>query len=225
MNAKVPKKSLLSTYFYNIDGNASNFDAFVTELHQIENKFSILGLAETNCNPNNKDLYSISGYTSFYQNVLQINGQNKKKGTGVVLYVHDSLNTVLLPEKSVVNADIETLFISITNLPKPVTIGVIYRPPNGSINSFINQFRIVMQSLTEETSYVMGDFNINLINRPIMVSMNIKKLFSVQTFHLLYLLLYIKNRDVKIPVSIIYTQTITRMFCYQGLFLKVIHII
>ena len=32
LNAKEPKKSLLSTYFYNIDGNAFNFDAFVTEL-------------------------------------------------------------------------------------------------------------------------------------------------------------------------------------------------
>ena len=32
----------------NIDGNASNFDAFIIDLSQSKNKFSDIGIAETN---------------------------------------------------------------------------------------------------------------------------------------------------------------------------------
>ena len=60
--------ALFSSYFLNIDGNLSNFDSFITEIHQLKNTFSVIGLAETNCNPGNKDLYNITNYTSFYQN-------------------------------------------------------------------------------------------------------------------------------------------------------------
>ena len=60
------------------------------------------------------------------------------------------------------NANIEALFLSITNLPKPVIVGVIYRPPNGNINSFLEQIRKITRSLPKEASYIMGDFNINL---------------------------------------------------------------
>ena len=60
----------------------------------------VLGLAETNCTSDNKNLYNIPNFTSFYQDVRQVNGVNKKKGTGVALYVHNSLNAVLDTENS-----------------------------------------------------------------------------------------------------------------------------
>ena len=96
--------SIFSSYFLNIDGNATNFDSFITELHRLEyNNFMVLGLAETNCTSDNKSLYNIQNFTSFYQDVLQVDGINKKKGTGVALYVHNSLNAVLDTENSFIN--------------------------------------------------------------------------------------------------------------------------
>ena len=69
-----------STYFVNIDGNASNFDTLLAELHRIKHKFSIIGIAETNTDEPLHKLYNIPGYNSFYQNTLE----DKCKGTGVV---------------------------------------------------------------------------------------------------------------------------------------------
>ena len=57
----------LSTMFLNIDGNKSNFDEFVVLLKQAKHKFSVIGLAETNTSPELKNVYSIEGYNSYYQ--------------------------------------------------------------------------------------------------------------------------------------------------------------
>ena len=70
LNATIlPKNSAqyLSKLFLNIDGNASNFDNFAVELSCIDHKFSVIGLAETNTNPENGTLYQLNGYSSCYQ--------------------------------------------------------------------------------------------------------------------------------------------------------------
>ena len=161
-----PKKNrtLFSMYFHNIDGNATNFDTMIVELHQLECSFSVKGLTETNCNPENKNLYNLQGYTSFYQSIMQNNGVYKKKGSGVALYTHEDLNAVLDTEKSIINSNIETLFINITNTPTPMTVGVVYRPPSGNIKAFIEHFNNIIQSLPVQGSYIRGDLNIDLHN-------------------------------------------------------------
>ena len=55
-------KNLISVIFNNIDGNASNFDTFVAELGLYENTFSVIAIAETNINEENKNLYGICNY-------------------------------------------------------------------------------------------------------------------------------------------------------------------
>ena len=42
----INSKKHCSSYFLNIDGNKSNFDSLIVELHRIKHKFSIIGLAE-----------------------------------------------------------------------------------------------------------------------------------------------------------------------------------
>ena len=61
----------MSTMFLNIEGNASNFDTFLTELKRLKHSFPVIGLAETNVDEPLKDLYTIPEYTSFYQNTLK----------------------------------------------------------------------------------------------------------------------------------------------------------
>ena len=39
------------------------------------------------------------------------------------------------------NPHIDTLFISITNTPKPINIGVVYRPPSGDTTLFLNSYQ------------------------------------------------------------------------------------
>ena len=150
--------SMFSSYFLNIDGNYTNFDQFSVELSEVKHKFSVIGLAETNCDPNHKNLYALPGYNSFYQE----NIKNKKKGTGVAVYVHDSLNAIVDIENSIINEHIETISISITNLNEPVNVVVVYRPPSGNVVRFLDNLETIIQSMPDHKLYVMGDFNINL---------------------------------------------------------------
>ena len=101
-------KQFGSSYFLNIDGNKSNFNSLVAELHRIGHKFTAIGLAETNVSSAESQVYALPDYNSFYQN----NRANKTKGTGVALYVLDKLNTVVNEQVSDVTANLESLFVT-----------------------------------------------------------------------------------------------------------------
>ena len=150
--------SLFSSYFLNIDGNYTNFDEFSIELNELTHKFSVIGLAETNCDPNHKNLYALPGYTSFYQE----NIKNKKKGTGVAVYVHESLNAIVNHEHSIINEHIETISVSISNMQQPINVVVTYRPPSGNVTKFFEHLRKIIAAMPDQKLYIMGDFNINL---------------------------------------------------------------
>ena len=66
-------KARPSALFCNIDGNASNFDSFVTDISQYCHEFSFIGIAETNIDPCHKDLYSMSSYKAEYNNKFKKN--------------------------------------------------------------------------------------------------------------------------------------------------------
>ena len=57
--------------------------------------------------------------------------EDKKKGSGLGLYLHNNFNHTMVNEFTVCSKDIETLFVKITNVGDPVYVGVVYRPPSG----------------------------------------------------------------------------------------------
>ena len=73
----------------NIDGNSTNFDNFAIQLQSISHKFSVIGLAETNTDPENGNLYQIKDYSSCYQSRFFCKAKNKpkSKGSGLCLYI------------------------------------------------------------------------------------------------------------------------------------------
>ena len=148
----------VSTYFLNIDGNHTNFDEFVLELNRCEHSFSVIGLAETNTGSSVSNTYQIPGYYSFYQDTKV----GKSKGSGVALYVKDSLNATLNTNLSQVSDNLETLFISVSNEIGPLTIGVVYRPPSGNSNEAIQELGTILKDCPVKRTYCMGDYNINL---------------------------------------------------------------
>ena len=99
----------LNFYFYNLDGNKSNFDTLADELHRCGDKFSFFGLAETNVDSQHKDLYKLSNYNNFYNDRLP----NKSSDTGIALYVHDSLSVKVLHEACTTHPHIETIFAQV----------------------------------------------------------------------------------------------------------------
>ena len=150
-----------SSYFINIDGNGSNFDSLLVELDQFTHKFSVIALAETNTDQALKDLYPIPGYNSFYQSTME----NKAKGTGVAIYVADHLNAEIIENIGGCSPDIESLFVRITlpNNPNSFTCGVVYRPPNGNCETFINEFNHINSLLPNSNIRILGDFNLDLL--------------------------------------------------------------
>ena len=149
----------LSLLFENIDGNKSNFDTLCVDLYRYSPKFSIIALAETNSGPELSDLYKIDEYKSFYQSTRQ----NKKKGSGVALYVHDSINATIDTSLSQVSENLETLFIKISNSTSTSTVGVLYRPPSGNIVAALDELSCILKNAPPR-AYIAGDFNVNLHN-------------------------------------------------------------
>ena len=151
----------LSSIFLNIDGNFTNFNHFQAILKGIQHEFLAIGLAETNTNPNTSSLYSLPNYTPFYQKTRC----DKKSGTGVALCIHDSLNATKIDDLSHCNTNIESLVVKITTTDKPLYFGVIYRPNDGNKLEFCEQFQNILEHLPKERTFIMGDFNINLLSK------------------------------------------------------------
>ena len=145
-------------FFINIDGNKSNFDSLSTELSRVNYDFPIIALAETNIDPDESSVYQLENYISFYQNTYE----GKNKGTGVALYVHQSLNAVVNDPASKITSNFESLFITIQGKSNPINVGVVYRPPSGDLEKFFSEFKTVIESLPTKFVHIIGDFNINL---------------------------------------------------------------
>ena len=149
----------ISVLFNNIDGNASNFDSFVTELSIHKHPFSIIGIAETNVEAHNKDLYRIPGYVSEYNEKYP----GKSKGSGLALYLGENLIYSRIEAHCKCSKNIESLFVKITNTEAPCTVGIVYRPPSGHKSEFLLELDRIMGKLPDKNVIVMGDFNINLL--------------------------------------------------------------
>ena len=92
----------------------------------------------------------------------------------------------------------ETFFIEI-NLSSTNSnqIGVIYHPPNGNYNEFINTLECILDKISNEHKfcYLLGDFNTNLLN--LMDSNVIDFLNIMSTFLLRHLI----NRPTRFKVG------------------------
>ena len=150
----------LSSIFNNIDGNASNFDPFVADITRYNHAFSIIGIAETNIDIECKDVYRIPGYASEYNNKMC----GKSKGSGVALYIKEDLSFTRIDELCKCTQNLESLFISITNLDKHQTVGILYRPPGGKNNEAIEEFESLMLKVPDKNVLLLGDFNFNLFD-------------------------------------------------------------
>ena len=147
-----------STLFQNIDGNRSNFDNFAVHIHKIKHKFSVIGLAETNTDPSNKDLFNIDGYTSFYQDTKF----GKSKGTGVALYIHNGLSAKKDEGLSQCSDNLESLFVKFNINNVEHSVGVVYNPPSGDRAKFNSELEEIVKKSTIKNVHIIGDFNLNL---------------------------------------------------------------
>ena len=150
----------LTSLFSNIDGNAANFDSFIADITQYQSTFSFIGIAETNIDADLKDLYKLPGYVSEYNDKFQ----SKLKGSGVGLYIKDNFTHTRIDNLCKCTKNLESLFITITNLTNPITIGVLYRPPSGDKVASIEELEELFLRLPDKNVILLGDYNFNLLD-------------------------------------------------------------
>ena len=96
------------------------------------------------------------------------NHRTERTGGGVGLYIASAFEfktrTDLCFED---NAIAESLFVEIFNPKgKNYIIGVIYRPPNHNVANFISELNSLIGKISRDNKncYIMGDFNLDLLN-------------------------------------------------------------
>ena len=152
------KLDSLPILFNNIDGMSSNFDNLHALLATTNLKFSIIALAETNIDPCHKGLYNIPEY----QSIFGMKQKGKHKGSGLGLYVHNSLVFEAINDLCICSTSFESIVIKIDNFDAPIYLGAVYRPPNGNYKEFLEHTEKLLTTLPSN-SIITGDFNINLL--------------------------------------------------------------
>ena len=133
-------------------------------LNEINIKFSIIGISESKLTAN---LYPLSNTTLKNYNIEHTTTESEKGGT--LLYISSELNHKVHSDlKMCKMKELESIFIEIINKKgKNQIAGCIYKHPKMLISEFCEDF---LNNLTEKLSeenkeiYLMGDFNINLLN-------------------------------------------------------------
>ena len=153
----------LSILFKNIDGVASNFDSFSSELLINNSNISTVTLAETNLDECNKNLYNLPSFQCEYQSKIL----GKSKGSGLAIYVKENFLYTRKEEFCQTTPNLESLFISINNTEVTTYVGVVYRPPNGDPKTFISELNSLLQKLPSSNVYLTGDINTDLLKSSI----------------------------------------------------------
>ena len=123
--------SILHLNIRNIKKSFENFKLFLNLLYFT---FSVICFSETwwdDLATIQKSLFELPNYKSNHQ------ARGDRKGGGVSIYVHKSLDFKIRLELSINNVDIESLTIEILSDNKRNTlVNALYRPPNGQIEPF-----------------------------------------------------------------------------------------
>jgi hypothetical protein len=160
-------------------------------------EFSIIGLTETWLNDSNVDLYSLLDYQHVY------NYRHNRSGGGVSLFIKTDFKYIRRTDLEVFTDNVETLFVELlkddfTNYSNNILIGLIYRPPDKDMNIFIDYIFSTLTAIKKEhkTIYLMGDFNINLMNidKHILSSEFLETMFSFSMYPLI-------NKPTRVTMS------------------------
>ena len=111
------------------------------------------------------DLQTISRYQlPNYVSIHQVR-KNGKTGGGITIFIHKELIYNIRHDLSVNDEGAEGLCLEIINQKlKNIFINTIYRQPSGNKKNFENYFGKFLEKTKTKTTYLFGDFNLNLLD-------------------------------------------------------------
>ena len=147
--------SLIHVNIRSLYRNLEKFDLFLSLINK--SQFSVIAITETWLHSKSPPIFDIENYT-----LLRADRQ-KGRGGGVALYIRKDLKYKLRQDFHI--EGVEDLFIeTIDTKFKNKVIGVIYRPPSNSLETFLDNLDNCLEKITVENkdNYLVGDFNIDL---------------------------------------------------------------
>ena len=157
---------------------SKNFDALKELLFITKYRFSMICVTETWLNEKSPLLFDIDNYS-----LLHVDRRDMKGG-GVAIYVNDIYQFKIRKDLYFSNNSAESLFIEVENLRlKNVVIGVIYRPPHLSVDTFLGDIEVIFHKLSSENKdiHLAGDYNIDILktNRSCQSFLNLLNAYAI----------------------------------------------
>ena len=176
----------ISLLHLNVRSLKKNFSSLQYYLQTLDLSFDIIGLTETWLNHDSVDSFKPAGYRTEHSY------RSSKSGGGVSLLISKNLKYKRRDNLSFISDDCECVFVELFNsdLRKSgLLVGSLYRAPNSNISAFNDQFSTILSAIKRESKncYLMGDFNINLLNSDSHISTGefVERLYSFDFFPLI----------------------------------------
>ena len=154
----------LSLLHSNIRSAPKNLSSLGEYMQNIDIEFTIIGLTETWLTKDTAGLYGMEGYNSVD------NYRVNRCGGGVSVLIRDGVEYFVRPDLNNMTDCAETVFVEIdkdsVGTDNNVIVGVVYRPPDTNIKSFNELMETAISKIKTESKicYLLGDYNINLLN-------------------------------------------------------------
>lgn len=145
------KISLLHINIRSIHNKIEDLKYFLEQL----NKPQIVVVSETWLKESEVAYFNLPGYTAYF--ACRVAG----RGGGVAIYVQNCFSQNLLSSK---NDNYYSLWVEVLNIStyKKLYIGGYYKPPQCKVQDFLAFLDNDLTNCKEVTTFVMGDFNINV---------------------------------------------------------------
>lgn len=169
-----------SLFHLNMRSLYKNFENLQIHLSSLNIKFSLIALTETWLNTTHDISYfGLPGY------VFQHKDRPNRSGGGVCFYIREDLSFKVREDLGI--DECESLFIELDQKHgKNIIVGVIYRPPDSNLETFLNNLDSTLTKIEDKTVWLTGDFNIDLLNMEhAHTSEFINSLFSSSCFPLI----------------------------------------
>ena len=162
-HASINLKSILHL---NARSLVKNQDALYANLQTLNHKFSILAITETWTTVQNEAVINVPGYSKILKSRVE------GRGGGLGLFFDLGLDITIKMRDDLAYLDtgiMESMFVQSSQnklAVKDIIVGVIYRPPNTNVNTFSDCLSGILDKINKEDRpcYLLGDFNIDLIN-------------------------------------------------------------
>ena len=213
--------NMFSLFHLNIRSVNRNFKNLSYFLSTLPVSFACIGLTETWINEISFDNFHYDGYNHIGKY------RENRTGGGVSILLRNTVTFQPRNDLSRFNSSFESCFIEINksqfNTSTNIIVGVVYRIPGSDTDMFIDYYKEVLDLIKSEKKlgYIMGDFNLNLLNSESHVPTNeFIDINLVSSFVPLITRPTRITRTTSTLIDNIFTNNITCDDCFKGIFVN-----